>query len=114
MNSKKVETEDLNEQANKTENFEDAATIIKEYEEIIRTIKKNIVSIAYHHENVFRKFKEKEKFIKLFKELKVHKTTMIFKITIVELIDEYPKLMKSSVTLIFLKTYFKDKYTVKS
>ena len=32
---------------------------------------------------------------------------MMFKINIVKLIDKYPKLMKSSATLNFLKTYFK-------
>ena len=33
---------------------------------------------------------------------------MISKINIVKLIDKYPKLMKSSVTLQFLKNYYKD------
>ena len=77
-------------------------------EDIIRTKKKNIICIAYHQEKVFQKFKEKDKFIKLVKEVKAHKTTMIFKINIVKLIDKYPKLMKSPVPLYFLKNYFKD------
>ena len=33
---------------------------------------------------------------------------MIFKINTVKLIDKYPKRIKSSVTLNFLKNYFKD------
>ena len=33
---------------------------------------------------------------------------MIFKINIDKLIDKYPKLMMSSVTLGFKKSYFKD------
>ena len=56
----------------------------------------------------FRRFKEKEKFIKLIKEFNVHKNTMIFKINVVKLIDKHPKLMKSSVTLGLLKNYYKD------
>ena len=56
----------------------------------------------------FRRFKEKEKFIKLIKEFNVHKNTMIFKINVVKLIDKHSKLMKSSVTLGLLKNYYKD------
>ena len=41
-------------------------------------------------------------------QFKINKTTMIFKINIVDLLDKYPKLMKSSMTLNFLKTDFKD------
>ena len=41
-------------------------------------------------------------------KLKVHKSTIIFKINILKLIDKHPKLMKSSATLSFLKNYYKD------
>ena len=68
----------------------------------------NIICIAYHQGKVFRRFKEKEKFIKLVKEFNVHKNTMIFKMNILKLIDKYPKLMKPSVTLRCLKNYDKD------
>ena len=55
-----------------------------------------------------KSFKDKEKFIKLVYEFKVHKsTTIIFKINIFTLIDKQPKLMKSSMTLDFLKNYYK-------
>ena len=70
---------------------------MKKYEEIIHTHKKNIF-IAYHQGKVFKRFKDKEKFIKLVNEFKVHKSTVIFKINMVNLIDKHPKLMKSSVT----------------
>ena len=108
FSNKKVETEELNKQAEKVENSEDAGTITKEYEDVILTKKKNIIRIAYQQGKLFPKFKEKEKFIKLVKELKVHKITIIFKINIVKLTDKYPKLMKSSVTLNFCKNLFKD------
>ena len=49
----------------KVETPEDAATIIKQYEDIIRTKKKSIISAAYHQGKVFKRFKEKEIFIKL-------------------------------------------------
>ena len=31
-------------------------------------------------------------------KLKIHKSTLVFKITVVKLIEKHPKLMKSSVT----------------
>ena len=62
----------------KQRNRRDGAAIIKQYEEIICTKNKNI-SITYHQGKVFKRFKDKEKFIKLVNELKVQKTTIIFK-----------------------------------
>ena len=53
------------------------------------------------------KIKDKKKFIKLVNELKVHKNTIIFKTNIFKLMNKRPKLM-SSVTLDFLKNYYKD------
>ena len=60
--------EDLNEQANIMESYEEAMDIIKEYKDIIKTNKKNII----------------------------------------QLVGKYPKMMKASVTLNFLKIYYKD------
>ena len=96
-----IETQELNEKADRLEIPEDAAAVIKQYEDIIRTKKKNIISIAYHQGKVFKRFKDKEKFIKLVNEFKVHKSTIIFKINIFKLIEKYPKLMKSSIGLGF-------------
>ena len=108
MNSDKNKPEELNKKANRVQKSEDATTIIKKYKEIIRTKKKSIVCITYYQGKVFRRFKEKEKFIRRVNEFKVHKTTMIFKMNIIKLIDKHPQLMKSSVTLGFLKNCYKD------
>ena len=70
--------------------------------------KKGIMSIAYHQGNVFKKFKDKEKFITLVNQLKIHKTTIIFKINIYKFCTKFLKLMKSSIGLGFLKNYYKD------
>ena len=107
FNNDIIETEELNEKADKVEKPKDAAAIIKQYKDIIRTKRKNI-SIVYHQGQVFKRFKDKEKFIKLVNEFIVYKSTTIFKINIAELIDKHPILMKSSVTLGFLKNYYKD------
>ena len=103
-----VETEELNKKEKEVQKPEDAAAVIKQYEEIFRTKKRNIISIAYHQGKVLKKFKDKEKFIKLVNEFKVRKSTIIFKLNIFKLIGKYPKLMKSSIGLGFLKNYYKD------
>ena len=86
-----VETEELNKKEKEVQKPEDAAAVIKQYEEIIRTKKRNIISIAYHQGKVLKKFKDKEKFIKLVNEFKVRKSTIIFKLNIFKLIGKYPK-----------------------
>ena len=70
--------------------------------------KKGIINIAFHQGKVFKTFKDKEKFISLVNKLGIHKTTIIFKINVFKLIDKYPKLLKSSIGLGFLKNYYKD------
>ena len=102
-----TETEELNQKADKAEKPEDAAAVMQAYEDI-RTKKKNIISIAYPQGKVFKRFKDKKKFIKLVMEFKVHKSTIIFKTNIFKLIDKHPKLMKLSTTLGFLKNCYKD------
>ena len=103
FNNNMVETEELNKMAEEVEKPEDTAAVIKQYEDIIRSKKKGTISTAYHQGKVFKRFKDKERFIELVNEFKVHKSTTIFKINIFKLIEKYPKLMKPSVGLGFLK-----------
>ena len=100
--------EDLNKLAEKVEKPGDAADIIKQYEEILRTKRKGMISVVYYQGKIFKRFKEKEKLIQMVSRLKIHKSTIIFKINIFKLIDKHPRLMKSSVTLTFLKNFLKD------
>ena len=107
INNEVMETDELNKQAEVVQKPEDAADLIKQYEHIIRTKKKRIINIAFHQGKVFKKFKDKEKFITLIK-VEIHKTTIIFKINIFKLCERHPKLLKSSIGLGFLKTHYKD------
>ena len=100
--------EDLNELAEKVQKPEEAADIIKQYEEILRTKRKGIVSVVYYQGKIFKGFKEKETLIQIVNKLKINKSTIIFKINIFKLIEKHPGLRKSSVTLSFLKNYLKD------
>ena len=94
MSNHTIETEDQNERVEEVNKPEDAANIIKEYEEILRTERKGIITVAYHQGKISR--------------FKIHKNTIVFKINVFKLIEKHPGLMKSSVTLSFLKNYFND------
>ena len=101
-----VEFDDLNKEAEKMQDPEKAGEIIKWYEDIIKTKNKGIINIAYHRGQVFKRFKEKEKFVKLASELRIH--TIVFRINIFKLCKKHPKLLKSSIGLGFFKNYHKD------
>ena len=92
-----LEFDDLNKEA---EEIQD--------EDIIKTKKKGIINVAFHQGQIFKRFKEKEKFAKLVSELGIHKTTIIFKINVFKFCKKYPKLLKSSIGLGFFKNYHKD------
>ena len=94
-----LEFDDLNKEAEEIQDPEKAAEIIKWYEGIIKTKKKEIINVAFHQRRVFKRFKEKKKF---------HKTTIIVKINVFKLCKKYPKLLKSSIGLGFFKNYHKN------
>ena len=103
-----VETDELNKKADKSSKTWGCSSDDKKYEDIIQTKKKGIITIGYYQRKVFKKFKDKEKLIKLVNQFNVRKTTITFKINIFKLCKKYPKLMKSSIGLGFLKNYYKD------
>ena len=94
--NKAVESEELNREADEVQDPVKAAKVIQEYEKIIKMKKKGIVSIAYHQGRVFKKFKDRGKFVTLGSQLGIHKTTIIFKINVFKLCEKYPKLLGSS------------------
>ena len=104
---KNLELDDLNKEAEEVQYPEKEAKIIKRYEDIIKTKRKEIISVAYHQGQVFKRFKEKEKFAKLVSELGIHKTTIICRINVSKLCKEYPKLLTSAIGLGFFKDYHK-------
>ena len=103
-----VEFDDQNKEAKEIQDPEKAADIIKRCEDIIETKNKRLINVAYYQGQVFKRFKEKEKFAKLVSELGIHKNTIIFRINVFKLCKKHPKLLKSSVGLGFFKNYHKD------
>ena len=83
-----VESEELNKEAEEIHQPEEAEKVNKQYEDIIKTKKKGIISIAYYQGKTFKKFKEKEKFIKLVSKLGIHKNTITFKINVFKLCEK--------------------------
>ena len=61
LNNDISETKDPKEKAEKVDKSEDATNIIMEYEEILCTKRKDIITVAYHQEKVFSRFLEEEK-----------------------------------------------------
>ena len=97
-----VQFDNLNKQAEEVQDPEEAAKTIKRYEDIIKTKKKGIINVAYHQGQVFKRF------VRLVRELGIHKTTIICKINVFKLCKKYPKLLTSSIGLGFFKDYHKD------
>ena len=80
---------------NCAESEEDAAKVIHEFEEIIKNKKSDIVWLAYHQGKIFQKFRSKERLVNdMVTKYKVSKSTILFKIALCRLIDEYPKMKK--------------------
>ena len=103
-----LEFDDLNKEAEEIQGPGKAAEIIRQYEDIINTKKKGIINVAFYQGQIFKRFKEKEKFAKLVNELGIHKTTIIFKINVFKLCKKCSELLKSSIGLGFFKNYHKD------
>ena len=90
------------------EDSQEALKIIEEYENIIKTNKKNTILFASEQGKIFKRFKEDGIFKNLVEQFKINKSTIIFKINIAKLLNKHPKILTSLITLNFLKSYYKD------
>ena len=85
----------------------DAAELISKIERVIKSRKNSILVLAYHQGIIFKRFKENSMFTSAVTNLKVSKSTINFKIGIVQFSHDYPKMKKSSIFLHFLKNNFR-------
>ena len=92
---------------NCTANKEDAVKAIQEFEEIVKNKKSDIIWLAYYQGQIFKKFKEKERFISMVLKFTVSKSTIMFKIALRKLIDDYPKIKNSLLSLHYFKKHLK-------
>ena len=109
VNSKKNKNTDIEEMANNcTESEEDAVKVIHKFEEVIKHKKSDIVWPAYHQGKIFQKFRSKERFVNdIVTKFKVSKSTIVFKIALSRLIDKYPQIKNSSLSLHYFKKHLK-------
>ena len=64
-------------------------------EKIIRSKKSNILWLAYQQGQIFEKFIPNENFLDIIKKLGIRKSTVLFKISIVKLLNKYLRVKKS-------------------
>ena len=108
-NGKKNKNTDIDQMAtNCTESKEDAAKVIDEVEEIIWNKKSDIVWLAYHQGKIYQEFRSKERLVNdMVSKFKVSKSVIVFKIALSRLIDDYPKIKGSSLSLHYFKKHLK-------
>ena len=104
---KEIDTKGLEQSIKNTDNPNDAAELVKKIHKLIKWNKNNILTLAYQQGMIFKKFKENKKFANVLTEFEISKTTMKFKIDIVNFIDKYPKMRESCIALFYLKNNFR-------
>ena len=66
--------------------------------------------LAYYQGHIFQKFREKERFVRnMVLKFNMNKSTIVFKIALKKLIDDFPKTKDSSLPLRYLKKIKIDK-----
>ena len=66
--------------------------------------------LAYYQGHIFQKFREKERFVSdMVLKFNMNKSTIVFKIALKKLIDDFPKMKESSLPLRYLKKIKIDK-----
>ena len=85
----------------------DAAELISKIECVVKSRKNSILILAYHQGVIFKRFNENSMFTSAVTNLKISKSTINFKIGIVQFIHDYPKMKKSSISFHFLKNNFR-------
>ena len=98
-----INKEDLSERADTTKDYREAIKVIEECENIIKTNKKKMIGFAYEQVKIFKKFKEDTKSKNLVEQFGISKTTVIFNINIVKLVEKCNKMEKFSDAKLFKK-----------
>ena len=97
--SGKFDNEKCNEKTAKKEKYEDEITRVGGLENVIKTKKRNITCMTYRQGHMLKWLKEKENFLEMITNFGVRKSTIIFKINNLRLINKYPKLRNLSISI---------------
>ena len=102
------ENGDMQEKVNGCKTNKDAVKAIQKFEEIIQNKKSEIVWLAYYQGQIFQKFKERERFASdMVLKFRMSKSTIVFKIALKKLIDDFPKIKNSSLSFHYVKKNLK-------
>ena len=82
---------------------EDAAKVVQELDQVIKNMKRNLICSFCYQGYTFQKFKERERFVSMVSQLGVSKSTIVFKIALFKLINNYPKIKNCHFLFITLK-----------
>ena len=102
-----VDCKDIENLSSSVKSPNDAAELISKIQSVIKSRKNSILVLAYHRGVIFKRFKENRMFTSAVTDLNISKSTINFKIEIVQFIHDYPKMKKSSISLHFLRNNFK-------
>ena len=89
-----IETKGLEQSIKNTSYPKDAIEVVKKIDKMIKCGKNNNFTLASQQGRVFQKFKMDNKFISAVTEFEKSKTTINFKIDIVNFIEKYPRMRK--------------------
>ena len=79
---------------------EEAIKFIQDFEQIIQNKKIDIMWLAYYQGQIFIKFRNKERFVSdMVSKFNVSKSTIVFQIALKKLIDDFPRIKESSLSL---------------
>ena len=82
--------------------------MVKGFEKITKHKKKGILNLAYKQGLLFKKLKELDEFTEMLRDTGISKSTIYFKGKLIKVLEKYPKLKKSSLSLNFMKNYMKS------
>ena len=102
-----VKNKELNGRALSVTNHEQAIPIVKDYELVIGFQMKGMLHVAYRQGLLLKKFNDSNKFEQILMDIEVSKSTVYFKVKLVNLLDKHPKIKCLSLSLSFLKDYAK-------
>ena len=107
INSKEeIENKDLEQKIKNTSEPNEAIELVKKIDEMIKCSKNNILMLAYQQGRILQTFKVNKGFSSVMTEFGISKTTINFKINVVNFINQHPGMRKSSISLFYLKTIF--------
>ena len=102
-----VDCKDIESLSSSAKSPNDPAEQISKIERLIKTRKNSILVLAYQQGVIFKRFNENSIFTSAVTNVKISKSTINFKIEIVQFIHDYPKMKKSSISLHLLKNNFR-------